>query len=365
MRTLSHTHKLFLLIGRCLALAILMASPSGVLAQPKAKRNETGRARGVLGLFDPAYHNGTKPSKGQGDKNRRLPTLPAGSVVNRDFVVYNDATAGTKLQVRVLPILRTGPKTSRNLPPLLRSVTVPNGGKAALRLPLSVPKVTTNAGLELVLTVSKENRERFRDSILFVAVPRGKGGTTVTYLDRDDKTQGNWVGVYGKQAFLIPVQGGRSTYQIPALFLQRGAGDNADHSANPFKNDKDVQNQMEAFEKGETTNDVRFALRGPGLNERAPVAFTTEGVPLLFRVDSTDGKPHRLSLYLLDYKREGRITEIALFDPQGHRLDTRRVASYGEGAYVRYRFTGSVIVRLVLTKPDSPTLSGVFVDASD
>jgi hypothetical protein len=355
-----------LLICGILALLHTVSHSYSARAQSGSRPSGTARAKGVIGLFDLEYHDGTKLARGRADKYERLPTLTAGSVISRDFVVYNDATPGTKVQVRVLPILHTSRTASRKLPPVVRALTVPNGGKTALRLHLSIPKVATNTGLEFVLTVSKQNRERFRDSLLFVAVPNGKGGTTVTYEGRDDKTRGDWLGVYGKQAFLIPVQGGRSAFQMPEITVQRGSGYEASGAENPFaENQLAVQHQLVIFERAETTDDPRIALRGPGQKERSPVAFVTPGSPLLIRVDTTDGKPHRLRLYLLDYKREGRITEIALYDLQGHRLDTRTVANYGEGAYLNYRFTGSVIARLILKKQADPTLSGVFVDAAD
>jgi hypothetical protein len=365
MNSQSFSCRFCLLFCLVLSLAYADLSSSSANAQSRSQQSGAVRAKGVIGLFDLEYHNGTKLARGQADKYERLPTLLAGSVVNRDFVVYNDATPGTKVQVRVQPILRLGPTTSRKLPPLVRPLTVPNGGKVALRLPLSVPKVGMNTGLELVLTVSKQNRERFRDSIVFVAVPK-VGGTTVTYVGRDDKTRGDWVGVYGKQAFLLPVPGGRASFQLPLITLQRGSGFETSSAENPFAEaSHEAQQQMVRFEKAETIEDPRVGLRGPGQKERPPVAFATFGVPLLIRADVTDGKPHYLSLYLLDYKREGRVTEIGIYDFQGHRLDTRKVANYGEGAHLRYRFTGTIIVRLVLKTKGEPTLSGIFVDAAD
>lgn len=346
----------------CSLLALAPVAPVAGAPPSPSRAPSPGAKKGVIGIFDPDYHNGTMPAKGRADKHDRLPTLPAGRTVNRTFVVHNDSTAGQQLTVRIEPVLRTGVRTSRKLTPIVRPVTVPKGGKISLSLPLRVPAVKENSGLELALILQKQNRERFRDSIIFVAVPAGKGGTTVTYQGRDDKTQGDWYGVYGKEAFLVPIKLGRSAYQIPGVNVIRGSGMERKKVDNPFDDEYTIQQQMLNLENTETTEDKRIAQSGPGLKERSPAAFLTSGIPLLIRADTSDGLPHRLSLYLLDYKREKLTAEIAVYDLQGHRLDTQRVTNYGEGVYLRYQFTGAVVVRIAVVGRDTHTLSGVFVD---
>lgn len=83
---------------------------------------------------------------------------------------------------------------------------------------------------------------------------------------------------------------------------------------------------------------------------------------MFLRVTTTDRREHRLSLYLVDFQRENRAVDVDIFDTQFHRLDTRRVDRYGEGAYLRYRFAGSVIVRIRSLSAEMPLLSGIFVD---
>ena len=128
---------------------------------------------------------------------------------------------------------------------------------------------------------------------------------------------------------------------------------------------------MYRWDKSDSVDDPRLTTRGPGMQERPPMAFRGNMGELFMRVDAKDSQPHRLSLYLLDYKRYGESFDIDILDLQGNRLDTRRVADFGDGAYLRYRFTGSVIVRIVMLPlphpppniaPLEPALSGLFVD---
>lgn len=315
----------------------------------------------VIGVFDPQYHDGIRLAMGRGDRYGRLPPLPAGQTVARRFVVYNDTSRGNRLQITLTPTLHLSPDEKRKLPPAVTTLTVPPGGRQPFTATIRVPQVPHNSGLELVLTLHKAGRERFRDSLFFVVVPPGKAGTTVTFEGRDDRTQGNWVGVYGTLAFMVPVRLGRSVYQTPGVTLRRGSGLERRVDA-PIEDDYARQQMMLNLENSETTDDPRVALRGPGLTERSPAAFTTDGVPMLIRVDTSDGNPRRLSLYFLDYRRQGRAQEVSVYDLQGHRLDTRRVSGYQNGAYLRYRFTGAVVVRIVALDAQPPTLSGVFVD---
>ncbi|MCS6777736.1 MAG: hypothetical protein RMJ43_00885 [Chloroherpetonaceae bacterium] len=321
----------------------------------------TAKPEPIIGIFDPQYHDGTRLAMGRGDRHGRLPPLPAGQTVARRLLIYNDTSRGSRLQVRIAPTLHLSPAEKRKLPPIVTTLTVPPGSKQVFAATLRVPQVPHNSGLELVLTLHKAGRERFRDSLFFVVVPPGRAGTTVTFEGRDDHTQGNWVGAYGTQAFMVPVRLGRSVYQTPGVMLRRGSGLERRVDA-PIEDDYARQQMMLNLENAETTDDPRVALRGPGLTERSPAAFTTDGVPMLIRVDTSDGDPRRLSLYFLDYHRQGKAQEVSVYDLHGHRLDTRRIAGYQNGAYLRYRFTGSIVVRIVALDGQPPTLSGVFVD---
>lgn len=320
-----------------------------------------------VAAFDRDYDNRMTPSNGQGDWPVYMVALPAGKTVAREMVLFNDEFRGEQLQVIAQPILRSTPTKGERLPPIKIGVRVPLGGKTILPFPLTTPAVPRNTALEVTYTVRKNGEERFRETLQYVLVPENKSGTQVRYEGRDDKTQGNWAGVYGKQGFLVPVKLGRSVFQLPDIYLRRGSpSDSTEEGKSPLS--KEAQEQQQAMidldKMAASVDDPRVAVRAPGLPERSPAAFLAEGQDLLMRVDTTDGKPHRLSLYLLDYKREGRAVDVDLFDLQGHRLDSRRVGDFGNGTHLLYRFTGTLLVRIKPLYEGDPTLSGMFVDAA-
>jgi len=321
------------------------------------------RSFAPVAIFDPAYNIANTPSNGRGEWPAILPTLPAGQRITQQFILFNDEFSGQDLQLRILPVIHLNAETQQALPEIVRTVAVPLGGHVTLPVELPGLPVEENSALDLTLTVSKGGQERFREKLTYLVVPEGKAGTQALYEGRDDATQGNWVGVYGAQGFLIPRLSGHASFQLPGVTLHRGPKPEKPEEETPFTEPDGQHSQIIHWEQAASVSDPRVALAGPRLTERSPAAFAGLGEPLLMRVETTDGKPHRLSLYLLDYKREGRAVDVDILDLQGHRLDTRRVADFAGGAYLKYRFTGSVLIKVTSLDNKPPTLSGLFVDA--
>lgn len=320
------------------------------------------RSFAPVAAYDREFDIANTPSNGHGEWPGLLPTLPSGQTVTRQLVLFNDEFTGSQLKLDVAPVLRPKSDTRLPLPIITRKVSLAPGAHTTLALDLPVPAVKVNTTLEITLRVSKGGQELFRETLPFVIVPEGAAGTQAQFEGRDDTTQGNWVGHYGAQAFLVPIRQGYAAHALPSIFMQRGTGFET-RANSPFDERLEQQNALLNLETAESVDDPRVALHGPGLTDRSPTAFTTEGgQPLMMRVNTSDGQPHLLSLYLLDYPRKGQAMDVDIFDLQGHRLDTRRVDSYGNGAYLRYRFTGSIIVRMTPLTSDAPTLSGFFID---
>jgi hypothetical protein len=329
------------------------------------------RSFAPVAVYDRAFDIACTPSNGKGEWPAILPMLPAGKTVTRQLIVFNDEFAGQTLQVRAQPVLRPDIKApyalDKPLPPITRTISVPPGGHALVPLDLNVPQVARNTELSVTLSVWKENRKRYEEELRFVIVPEGRGGTTVRYEGRDDRTQGNWVTasgqrIYGMDAFLIPVPLGRSGFQMPEIMIQRGTGFDQTNPARSPTEGWTVQGDLMIYERPPRVTDPRVALHGPGMIEREAIAFLADAEPIRMRVDTTDGKPRLLSLYLLDYRRTKEAADVTIFDQYGHRLDSRRVTDYENGAYLRYRFTGSVLIQITSLTNSPATLSGIFVD---
>jgi hypothetical protein len=263
-----------------------------------------------------------------------------------------------------------------------RSLTVPCGGRARIEVTIPLPAVKPraaaenppsnealaavkpNMALELMLLVRKDGVERYREYDLYTLVP--PDGTRARFEGRDDRTQGNWVGVYGSQAYAVPIHLGRSSSQLDFVRILRGRGtERTDFDpAQEMAGSVEEQEALTALDVGDSVADPRVPLHMPGSTKRDPVAFMALGAPLFMRVITTDRRPHLLSLYLLDYRRKALAMDVDILDMEGHRLDTRRIDDYGNGAFVRYRFTGAVIAQLTPLYEGNPTLSAAFVDAA-
>ena len=89
--------------------------------------------------------------------------------------------------------------------------------------------------------------------------------------------------------------------------------------------------------------------------------FADDGLSL--RVVPPDAEPYRLTLYVLDYDRNGRAVEIVLSDEFAS-LSTEQVSAEetAGGIYLTWTASGTVNVELKKTAGYNTVLSGVFVD---
>jgi hypothetical protein len=186
---------------------------------------------------------------------------------------------------------------------------------------------------------------------------------SAVFLGRDEKTSGNWFGTYGKEGFMVPVHLGKSAYQAPHITIQRGTGKLSKEPFSLTKEDEDeTQFWMVDWNKQWVVADPRLPQRGPGMTERHATVFSVEQPPMITRVDITDKKPHRLSLYVLDYLRKNKAIRVEIRTLGGKVLDARRVEKYAGGVYLRYKVSGSVLIYMTPLAQGMPELSGVFVD---
>ena len=295
-----------------------------------------------------------------------LPVLSAGTTAVRHCAVSSDAAPGTKIEIRVAPRFRTAAEKKRVLPLIAVVLNMAPKSHKDIALAVPVPAVNANAVLELPVVVLKNGKKVYRTMLVFLIVPQDKNGTQAQYVGRDDATQGNWTGRYGKQAFLVAVKDGRAAFQMPGVLLHRGNGTElrSIQLGKPVSEDEQQAGTTD-FSAAESVSDVRVQRHGPGLTDRPPTAFSAFGLPLIFRAEAADGQAHVLSLYLLDYTRAGQTVTLDIFDLQGHRLESQRITHYEEGVYVRFQFTGRLLIRLWTTDAaQSVTTSALFIDPS-
>jgi hypothetical protein len=327
-----------------------------------ATRSELA-AKPKVAAYDQDYDNDHVANSSARLVPSPLIVLPAGQTVTRRYTICNDRLKGARLQVRIQPTLRPKREKTRPLPVITRIVAVSPGGRVMLPVDISLPSVPVDTLLELTVSVTKNGKEQFRKNNDFLVVPQGPTGTQAQFLDRDDRTRGNWQGRYGKQAFFLPIRTGIASFCDSGIFINRGL--QVERQSNGILDEApQPQGAFEMLDTTWTVDDPRIPLAGSGLTTREPIAFSTPRsvIPVIVRIEAKDGKPHRLSFYFVDYKRKGRPMNIELYDRQGYLLAAHRLSNYGNGAYLRFHFTGSVVALIRSITNENPTLSGIFVD---
>jgi hypothetical protein len=75
----------------------------------------------------------------------------------------------------------------------------------------------------------------------------------------------------------------------------------------------------------------------------------------------TDGAPHDVAIYFLDWDGLNRTQTVQVLDANsGAVLDTRPLSNFSNGTYLVWTLTGHVTVKLTNTGPNSAVLSGIF-----
>lgn len=333
----------------------------------------------LVEIHDEAYDTAVPVAARRRGEKVPLPLLTAGQPTVRRLTVLNRELASSPLQIRVEPALLMETGAIKPLSLQTKLVYIGRGGEKTLSFRVPTPSVPHNTLLVLTLRARRGALDRFTDRLAFVLSPPGAAGTRVEYLGRDEKTQGNWRGVYGKEAFLLPIRAGTATFAQANIKVTRGSGRVIHVQDSPLRTSlQEYQMMLDFYDKARSVDDPRVPIGGSGLTTRDPVALSSRPAfvrdpktkklravqtPLIVRVETADSAPHQLSLYCLDYERSHRTIQIALYDLQGNLLDLRPVTHFEEGVLVRYRVSGSVLVLVLSPDPAvNPRLQALFVD---
>ena len=158
------------------------------------------------------------------------------------------------------------------------------------------------------------------------------------FVGEDNKTQGNWKRLYGKNGYMIP--GGPE--QLPAyatLSTSSKAWWNRKHNTG-----------------SNTTRYLQLATS----DERRAGWWYANNAPVNFDLKITDGREHNVSLYLLHIK--ALPVKVELLDANtGTALDAREVRNYTDGRYLTWRVKGHVQIRVSpVGENEKAFVSGVF-----
>ncbi|HVA91872.1 MAG TPA: hypothetical protein VNL71_18755, partial [Chloroflexota bacterium] len=158
------------------------------------------------------------------------------------------------------------------------------------------------------------------------------------YLGPDTTTQGNWKGVYGADGYDVF----EDSASLPAYAALTPDANKRDYTWSSSPTD------TRALERA-TTGRIAACWYNPS-------SYTMD-------LNLTDGQPHEVTLYFLDWEPEGRSELIDILDANnGSTLDSRTVSSFSGGVYLTWTITGHVTISL--NKAGDPATntvcSGIF-----
>lgn len=179
-------------------------------------------------------------------------------------------------------------------------------------------------------------------SAQFTISTGGGGGTTgnVAYVGNDSNTKGNWRGIYGGEGYNIP---GKST-SYPA-YAQVSASGKSDWVWN------------------DPTGDTRGLLYPDGSSRLGSCWYS--GGTFDVNINITDGRTHRVSIYVCDWDYAGRSQSLQLIDPSnGSVLQSYTISRFQGGNYMTWDVKGRVTLRFTKGSGPNSIVNGLFFDAS-
>ena len=168
----------------------------------------------------------------------------------------------------------------------------------------------------------------------------GNGSNGAVFVKTDTTTHGSWKGVYGTQGYNVF----EDTVSYPGYVTVTPAG-KADYTWVLSTSDG-------------------IALQKPlSSTDRIAATWYTPS-SLTIDVKFTDGVPHQLAVYSLDWYTGGsRKQTISILDGATNAvLDSQDVSSFQDGKYLVWNLTGHVILRLTNTSAINAVISGLFFD---
>jgi hypothetical protein len=163
---------------------------------------------------------------------------------------------------------------------------------------------------------------------------------SAVFLRTDTATQGNWKGAYGADGSLIA----NDSSHVPS-YATVGLG-----------------NALQ-WTWAASTADARALTRySPATGRIASAYYNTPS--FAYDVNFTDGQPHQVALYLLDWDG-GRVETVSILDASGASvLDTHTLSGFGGGQYLVWNVQGHVMVKVQMVSGVSAAVSGLFFGAA-
>ncbi|HJZ70189.1 MAG TPA: fibronectin type III domain-containing protein [Vicinamibacterales bacterium] len=161
--------------------------------------------------------------------------------------------------------------------------------------------------------------------------------SSAVFVGTDVQTLGNWKAVYGSDGYTLAKDG----------------------ASLPTYGTVTQLDQLTWTWDGSTT-DARALLRASGRGRLAAVWY---GGRYTLHLNVSDGRIHRIALYVVDWDSEGRSETIEMLDAaSGAVLDSRTIEGFAGGQYWIWNVGGDVTIRVTSTNATDAEVSAIFFD---
>ena len=201
------------------------------------------------------------------------------------------------------------------------------------------PIILTNSATVKAMAVAEGLAPSFVTTTAYTrAQPPRPSDASVTFEGLDRLTGGNWKGKYGAAGHMVA----KDSQLLPSYATLT------------------TNRKLEWIWATAATEERLLQRAG---SEARLAACWYEPDYFEVEVNFTDGAAHKLSLYCLDWDRAARLQRVEVIDFSTRQvLHTHELQSFGDGAYLSYRITGRVIIRLTKVQSHNAVLSGLFFD---
>jgi hypothetical protein len=107
---------------------------------------------------------------------------------------------------------------------------------------------------------------------------------------------------------------------------------------------------------------VNALQTSPGATTRIAACDYSNSPAFTMGLDLTDGKTHKVALYVLDYDFQNRAETIRITDAiTGNLLDSENVSNFTGGKYLVWDLSGDVDITIVNAGGLNEVASGIFL----
>ncbi len=194
------------------------------------------------------------------------------------------------------------------------------------------------AGTHTLTAVATDDTSQPTTSAPITISVAAPGGASAAFAGFDTTTRGDWTTGYGGAGYAIV----DDVTNLPAYA-----------SVTPSGHD--------SWTWASATSDVR-ALQRAGTPGRVAATWYS-GAQFDINVSLSDGQPHLVAVYCLDFEGAGRSQRFDVFDAASNTLlDTRTLSSFSGGTYVTWTISGTVRVRVTRIGNTNAVVSGIFIN---